>query len=103
MALQFLEHAFQGEVAVSMKRTSALGLSRLNASAPRGRKNGHSCPRPPRRRPFCAEIFLELGIEPTCWHNPKQVKLDLIIARPGQQRGVEFVASGAPASHPGRI
>src|ERR1700681_4957239 len=44
------------------------------------------------RRPLCPEIFLELGIERYVARViEEQVKLDLVIAGPGQQRRIEFV------------
>src|SRR5207302_10507148 len=54
-----------------------------------------------KRRPYCAEIFLELGIECDIARViQEQVKLDLVIAGPRQQSGVQFVGF---RRHPGRI
>ena len=49
---------------VSKKRTVAFGMSRLNASAPGGRKNGSFLPHTASRGGLCvAEILLEGRIE----------------------------------------
>src|SRR4029077_3348551 len=43
-------------------------------------------------RPFCAEILLELRVERhVAGIIQEQVELDLIIAEPGQQRGIKLV------------
>jgi hypothetical protein len=53
----------QRERPVSKKRTVAFGMSRLNASAPVGRKNGSFLPHAASKGVYGPEILLEGRIE----------------------------------------
>ena len=79
---------------VSKKRTTASGMSRLNASAPGGRKNGSFLPHTAsKRRLVGAEILLEGRVErDVALVVAEQVELHLVRAGPGEIEIVERVA-----------
>ncbi len=81
---------------VSKKRTTACGMSRLNASAPAGRKNGSLLtPDREERRFVRAEIVLECRIErDVALVVGEQIELDLIGTRTRNIKIVERVSVG---------
>ena len=79
---------------VSKKRTVAFGMSRLNASAPGGRKNGSFLPHTAsKRRLMGPEILLESRIErDVALVVAEQVELHLGHAGPGEVEIVQRIA-----------
>src|SRR5712692_5607491 len=93
-ASDFLMVGFQSEVAGVVETHLGARVVALERLSTRGQKERIAlAPDRQQRRLLGAEIFLELGIErDIAGIIQKQVKLDLVIAGPGQERGVEFVS-----------
>lgn len=88
---------FHARWRLSKKRTSVSGLSRLNASAPAGTKNGSLWPRTPAWRPAGAEITLGTwGIARRCWRGQETIKLNLVVAGPFEELSHQVRNISAP-------